>query len=62
MNFPNSAKAPVTHNLWNVTRHGKTGCKRRQGHILHIMTPSFEADTLTVSWSQCSRRHHQISR
>lgn len=34
----------------------KTGCVHRSGPILHIMTPSFEADTVQVSWSSCSRR------
>lgn len=34
----------------------KTGCENRNGRILHIMTPSFEADTVHVSWSNCSRR------
>ena len=34
----------------------KTGCDHRSGPILHIMTPSFEADTIQVSWSNCSRR------
>ena len=34
----------------------KTGCDKRSGPILHIMTPSFEADTAQVSWSNCSRR------
>lgn len=34
----------------------KTGCDHRSGPILHIMTPSFEADTVQVSWSNCSRR------
>ncbi|XP_055605597.1 A disintegrin and metalloproteinase with thrombospondin motifs 6-like [Uranotaenia lowii] len=34
----------------------KTGCDHRIGPILHIMTPSFEADTMQVSWSNCSRR------
>ncbi|KAL1396497.1 hypothetical protein pipiens_000275, partial [Culex pipiens pipiens] len=34
----------------------KTGCDHRIGPILHIMTPSFEADTVQVSWSNCSRR------
>ncbi|XP_070503091.1 A disintegrin and metalloproteinase with thrombospondin motifs 12 [Chironomus tepperi] len=34
----------------------KTGCDKRSGSILHIMTPSFEIDTVQVSWSNCSRR------
>lgn len=35
----------------------KTGCDRRAGSIVHVMTPSFEADTVQVSWSNCSRRY-----
>lgn len=34
----------------------KTGCDGRAGAIVHVMTPSFEADTVQVSWSNCSRR------
>lgn len=34
----------------------KTGCDSRAGSIVHVMTPSFEADTIQVSWSNCSRR------
>lgn len=34
----------------------KTGCDGRTGKIVHVMTPSFEADTVQVSWSNCSRR------
>lgn len=34
----------------------KIGCDRRSGSILHVMTPTFEADTLQVMWSKCSRR------
>lgn len=34
----------------------KIGCKGREGNRLHIMTPTFEADTIEVSWSSCSRR------
>lgn len=44
------------HNFGMLHDTEKTGCKRRQGNILHIMTPSFEADTVTVSWSNCSRK------
>lgn len=35
----------------------KTGCDSRAGSIVHVMTPSFEADTIQVSWSNCSRRY-----
>lgn len=34
----------------------KIGCKGRIGNKLHIMTPMFEADTIEVTWSHCSRR------
>lgn len=34
----------------------KSGCDRRAGAVVHVMTPSFEADTIQVSWSNCSRR------
>lgn len=35
----------------------KTGCDSRAGSIVHVMTPSFEVDTIQVSWSNCSRRY-----
>ncbi|XP_039962341.1 A disintegrin and metalloproteinase with thrombospondin motifs 6 isoform X3 [Bactrocera tryoni] len=35
----------------------KTGCHPRVGSIVHIMTPTFGADTLQVSWSNCSRKY-----
>lgn len=35
----------------------KIGCHGRVGPITHIMTPTFVADTLKVSWSNCSRRY-----
>lgn len=34
----------------------KIGCHRRVGSTLHVMTPIFEADTVEVAWSRCSRR------
>ncbi|XP_052742617.1 A disintegrin and metalloproteinase with thrombospondin motifs 7 isoform X1 [Bicyclus anynana] len=34
----------------------KIGCNRREGATLHIMTPIFEADTVQVAWSRCSKR------
>ncbi|KAG5873731.1 hypothetical protein JTB14_035545 [Gonioctena quinquepunctata] len=34
----------------------KAGCKRRDGNTIHIMTPNFEADSVNVNWSNCSRR------
>lgn len=34
----------------------KIGCKGRDGKRLHIMAPTFEADTVAISWSTCSRR------
>ncbi|XP_053669727.1 A disintegrin and metalloproteinase with thrombospondin motifs 7, partial [Anopheles nili] len=44
------------HNFGMYHDTAKTGCDHRIGSILHIMTPSFEADTMQVSWSNCSRR------
>ncbi|XP_041764889.1 A disintegrin and metalloproteinase with thrombospondin motifs 7 [Anopheles merus] len=44
------------HNFGMYHDTAKTGCDHRIGPILHIMTPSFEADTMQVSWSNCSRR------
>ncbi|CRL05730.1 CLUMA_CG018759, isoform A [Clunio marinus] len=44
------------HNFGMYHDTAKTGCDHRSGPILHIMTPSFEADTVQVSWSNCSRR------
>lgn len=35
----------------------KIGCHPRVGSIVHIMTPTFGADTLQVSWSNCSRKY-----
>uniref|UniRef100_A0A336MHP1 CSON001890 protein n=1 Tax=Culicoides sonorensis TaxID=179676 RepID=A0A336MHP1_CULSO len=46
----------IGHNFGMVHDTVKTGCENRNGRILHIMTPSFEADTVHVSWSNCSRR------
>lgn len=34
----------------------KIGCYKRDGETLHVMTPTFEADTVGVAWSRCSRR------
>ncbi|XP_055689829.1 A disintegrin and metalloproteinase with thrombospondin motifs 7 [Lutzomyia longipalpis] len=44
------------HNFGMYHDTEKTGCGHRIGSILHVMTPSFEADTTHVSWSNCSRR------
>ncbi|KAJ3661835.1 hypothetical protein Zmor_006216 [Zophobas morio] len=44
------------HNFGMYHDTEKIGCKARQGNTSHIMTPSFEADTVGVSWSRCSRR------
>ncbi|CAO1378309.1 unnamed protein product [Diamesa serratosioi] len=43
------------HNFGMYHDTAKTGCDHRSGPILHIMTPSFEADIIHVSWSNCSR-------
>ncbi|XP_065156634.1 A disintegrin and metalloproteinase with thrombospondin motifs 12-like [Atheta coriaria] len=45
------------HNFGMYHDTDKIGCKGREGSMLHIMTPSFEADTVEVSWSSCSRRY-----
>ncbi|XP_022900466.2 A disintegrin and metalloproteinase with thrombospondin motifs 7 [Onthophagus taurus] len=44
------------HNFGMYHDTDKIGCKGKIGRKLHIMTPSFEADTVEVSWSECSRR------
>ncbi|CAH1284005.1 unnamed protein product [Diabrotica balteata] len=44
------------HNFGMIHDTEKTGCKRREGNVIHIMTPNFEADTVTVNWSNCSRK------
>ncbi|XP_056632965.1 A disintegrin and metalloproteinase with thrombospondin motifs 7 isoform X1 [Diorhabda sublineata] len=44
------------HNFGMIHDTEKTGCKRREGNTIHIMTPNFEPDTVTVNWSNCSRR------
>ncbi|XP_033219978.1 A disintegrin and metalloproteinase with thrombospondin motifs 7-like isoform X2 [Belonocnema kinseyi] len=44
------------HNFGMYHDTDKIGCSRREGNILHVMTPSFEADTMIVAWSRCSRR------
>lgn len=45
---------PISFGMYHDTE--KTGCDSRTGSIVHVMTPSFEADTVQVSWSNCSRR------
>ncbi|XP_063218509.1 A disintegrin and metalloproteinase with thrombospondin motifs 7-like [Bacillus rossius redtenbacheri] len=44
------------HNFGMYHDTEKIGCSRRSGRVLHVMTPSFEADTVGVAWSRCSRR------
>ncbi|KRT86067.1 hypothetical protein AMK59_1874, partial [Oryctes borbonicus] len=44
------------HNFGMYHDTDKIGCKGKVGRKLHIMTPSFEVDTIEVSWSRCSRR------
>ncbi|KAJ9585999.1 hypothetical protein L9F63_020363, partial [Diploptera punctata] len=44
------------HNFGMYHDTDKIGCNRREGSILHVMTPSFEADAIEVAWSRCSRR------
>ncbi|XP_066993774.2 A disintegrin and metalloproteinase with thrombospondin motifs 7 [Anabrus simplex] len=44
------------HNFGMYHDTEKIGCSRRHGKTLHVMTPSFEADTVDVAWSTCSKR------
>ncbi|KAL0271566.1 UNVERIFIED_CONTAM: hypothetical protein PYX00_008622 [Menopon gallinae] len=44
------------HNFGMYHDTEKIGCPRREGSTQHVMTPSFEADTVHVAWSACSRR------
>lgn len=44
------------HNFGMYHDTEKIGCNRREGSILHVMTPSFEADAIEVAWSRCSKR------
>ncbi|CAG9791078.1 unnamed protein product [Diatraea saccharalis] len=44
------------HNFGLYHDTEKIGCHRREGSTLHIMTPIFEADTVLVAWSRCSKR------
>lgn len=44
------------HNFGLYHDTEKIGCQRRVGSTLHIMTPIFEADTVQVAWSRCSKR------
>lgn len=34
----------------------KMGCSKRHGNTLHVMTPTFEPDSMVAAWSRCSRR------
>ncbi|KAK6644121.1 hypothetical protein RUM43_000388 [Polyplax serrata] len=44
------------HNFGMFHDTEKVGCSRRNGTTQHVMTPSFEADTVEIAWSPCSRR------
>ncbi|XP_037934525.1 A disintegrin and metalloproteinase with thrombospondin motifs 12 [Teleopsis dalmanni] len=44
------------HNFGMYHDSAKIGCHPRVGSIVHIMTPTFGADTVHVSWSNCSRK------
>ncbi|KAJ8669558.1 hypothetical protein QAD02_000817, partial [Eretmocerus hayati] len=44
------------HNFGMYHDTEKIGCSTRDGDKLHVMTPTFEADTVGVAWSRCSRR------
>ncbi|XP_017064274.1 A disintegrin and metalloproteinase with thrombospondin motifs 7 isoform X1 [Drosophila eugracilis] len=45
------------HNFGMFHDTAKIGCHPRVGPIVHIMTPTFGADTLQVCWSNCSRKY-----
>ncbi|XP_034489827.1 A disintegrin and metalloproteinase with thrombospondin motifs 7 [Drosophila innubila] len=45
------------HNFGMFHDTAKIGCHPRMGSIVHIMTPTFGADTLQVCWSNCSRKY-----
>ncbi|XP_030378333.1 A disintegrin and metalloproteinase with thrombospondin motifs 7 [Scaptodrosophila lebanonensis] len=45
------------HNFGMFHDTAKIGCHPRVGSIVHIMTPTFGADTLQVCWSNCSRKY-----
>ncbi|XP_075238414.1 A disintegrin and metalloproteinase with thrombospondin motifs 12-like isoform X2 [Lycorma delicatula] len=44
------------HNFGMYHDSKKVGCSGHDGSTQHIMTPSFEANTLHIAWSPCSRR------
>lgn len=44
------------HNFGMYHDTEKIGCSKRDGDTLHVMTPTFEVDTIGVAWSRCSRR------
>ncbi|XP_015187266.1 PREDICTED: A disintegrin and metalloproteinase with thrombospondin motifs 7-like isoform X2 [Polistes dominula] len=44
------------HNFGMYHDTEKIGCSKRDGDTLHVMTPTFEVDTVGVAWSRCSRR------
>ncbi|CAD7087043.1 unnamed protein product [Hermetia illucens] len=45
------------HNFGMYHDTAKIGCHGREGPIVHIMTPTFGADTVQVAWSNCSRKY-----
>lgn len=44
------------HNFGMYHDTEKIGCSKRNGDTLHVMTPTFEVDTVGVAWSKCSKR------
>ncbi|KAK0181582.1 hypothetical protein PV327_003855 [Microctonus hyperodae] len=44
------------HNFGMYHDTDKIGCSKRDGDMLHVMTPTFEVDTVGVAWSRCSQR------
>ncbi|KAE8736888.1 hypothetical protein FOCC_FOCC017655, partial [Frankliniella occidentalis] len=44
------------HNLGMTHDTETLGCPRKVDGVLHVMTPTFEADNHRMAWSPCSRR------
>ncbi|KAK3916228.1 A disintegrin and metalloproteinase with thrombospondin motifs 7, partial [Frankliniella fusca] len=44
------------HNLGMTHDTENLGCPRKVDGVLHVMTPTFEADNHRMAWSPCSRR------
>ncbi|XP_034246810.1 A disintegrin and metalloproteinase with thrombospondin motifs 7-like [Thrips palmi] len=44
------------HNFGMAHDTETSGCPRKVDNVLHVMTPTFEADNHRMAWSPCSRR------